>query len=467
MSTKDPIDLETFVAEVADSNFVDARLTNRLRSLVSSLGKDPKLSLPRALDDAGLEGAYRFLSNHRVTPEEILSSHFAATSSRCEGQETVLVLHDSTTFSYRWDGEREGLGRAQPSRARSNQSFYAHVSLAVCADGSRRPLGIAGFKTWTHGEARSGIEYQRWEEQVRAASRELDGLENAIHIADREADDYEMFFALKRDGHRFVVRSQYDRCIEAEGAEHLRELFDQIPAQVERDVPLNRRTTRRTPAHRKIHPEREKREASLCVAATSVSIKKPTYQRKHTVNPTATLTLNVVRVWEPNPPDNAESVEWFLYTTEPIDTPEQQLAIVDAYRTRWVIEEYFKAIKTGCEFEKHQLQDYEALVNLLAVFAPIAYRLLLIRSEARRDPNQPGLNVVSQDELDVLRARGRRKLSESPTAREVYLAIAAMGGHSKYAPDPGWLTLARGFERLEALTEGWVAAKLQLASDQR
>jgi hypothetical protein len=33
---------------------------------------------------------------------------------------------------------------------------------------------------------------------------------------------------------------------------------------------------------------------------------------------------------------------------------------------RWTIEECLKAIKTGCEFEKRQLQDYEALVNLLA-----------------------------------------------------------------------------------------------------
>jgi hypothetical protein len=43
----------------------------------------------------------------------------------------------------------------------------------------------------------------------------------------------------------------------------------------------------------------------------------------------------------------------------------------------------------------------------------------------------------------------------------------ALGGHIKYAPDPGWLTLARGFEKLETLTKGWRAAKLQLGNDQR
>ena len=63
---------------------------------------------------------------------------------------------------------------------------------------------------------------------------------------------------------------------------------------------------------------------------------------------------------------------------------------------------------------------------------------------------------------------GRRKLPEAPTAEDVYLAIAQLGGYIKYAKTPpGWLTLARGFEELQTLTAGWRAAKLQLSSDQR
>jgi IS4 transposase len=49
-----------------------------------------------------------------------------------------------------------------------------------------------------------------------------------------------------------------------------------------------------------------------------------------------------------------------LYTSEPIDTAEQLLTIVDQYRSRWVIEEFFKALKTGCAFEKRQLESYRA-----------------------------------------------------------------------------------------------------------
>jgi hypothetical protein len=202
--------------------------------------------------------------------------------------------------------------------------------------------------------------------------------------------------------------------------------------------------------------------ATLSVAAASVALLKPKRSRAQST----TQAINVVRVWEANPPQNAAPTEWLLYTSEPIETPEQQLAVVDYYRARWTIEEYFKAIKTGCDFEKRQLQDFEALTNLLATFAPIAYRLLLLRTEVARAPDEPATTILSTDQLDVLRDRGRLKLPAEPTVRDAYLAIAALGGHIKYSGNPGWLTLARGYEKLELLVEGWVAAKLQPSSDQ-
>ena len=63
---------------------------------------------------------------------------------------------------------------------------------------------------------------------------------------------------------------------------------------------------------------------------------------------------------------------------------------------------------------------------------------------------------------------GRRPLPQNPTARDVLLAVAALGGHIKYAPDPGWLTIYRGFKKLELLADGWAAAvaEFQSHSDQ-
>jgi hypothetical protein len=62
-----------------------------------------------------------------------------------------------------------------------------------------------------------------------------------------------------------------------------------------------------------------------------------------------------------NCPKGIEPICGYLVTNEPITTKKQVAAVVDAYRTRWVIEELFKALKTGCQFEKRQLESYAAL----------------------------------------------------------------------------------------------------------
>ena len=63
--------------------------------------------------------------------------------------------------------------------------------------------------------------------------------------------------------------------------------------------------------------------------------------------------------------------------------------MVDAYRARWVIEELFKALKTGCQIEKRQMESYGALRIALALFLPIAVRLLALRDAARSEPDAP------------------------------------------------------------------------------
>jgi len=464
----DSIDAETLALEVADSNFGDERLTKRLRTIVAALAAEPGESLTERFDSAGLEAAYRFFANHRITPQEILTPHVEATRGRCAGDADILVVHDTTMFSFRWDGEREGLGRVQRSNVKSSQALYAHVSLAIAADGTRRPLGVAALHHWTRNDAVKGKEHLRWEAQARESSSNLDALATAVHIMDREADDFQMFHALSSNGHRFIVRCVTDRRLETSSGDiKLRELFGSVSATIEQEIQLVRRKEHRVAILRKIHPARSARTARLSVAGATVALKRPETKSHRQLPLPPSLQLNVVRVWEEHPPEGETGVEWYLYTTDPIDTAEQQLTIVDRYRARWVIEEYFKALKTGCDFESRQLGDYEGLVNLLATFTPIAYRMLLIRSEARRAPDESALSVLTEDHITVLRAKGRSKLTASPTTREIYRAVAILGGHIKYSKrDPGWLTLARGLEKLETLTEGYLIAKLQHSRDQ-
>ena len=444
---------------MANNNFSDPRLTERLARIVLAAAENPSLSLPSLFDSAGLEGAYRFFSNPKVEAEEILGPHFAATRARAAHAGTVLVVHDTTDFSFGAEGEREGLGRAY----KSQQTFYGHFSIVLAADGSRTPLGLTGLLTWAR-DVSDIDEHGRWLKQVELAETRLseDSRVRPIHVMDRECDDYVILSSMMERGRHFVVRSKFDRWTDEEGSqEKLRTVLATAECAVERTATLSRRTKRQSPKQAKAHPPRAQRTAKLSVSARRVSLVRPKSQSNRDLLrqcPT-TLDLNVVRVWEASPPDETEPVEWILLTSEPIDTEPQLLAIIDHYRARWTIEEYFKALKTGCSYERRQLQDYESLVNLLATFAPIAYMALLLRTVARQTPEAPASIVISDDELFVLRARGRKKLPPEPTARDILLAVAALGGHIAYAPDPGWLTISRGYAKLATLTEGYLIAK--------
>ncbi|WP_437486863.1 transposase [Sorangium sp. So ce1014] len=148
-----------------------------------------------------------------------------------------------------------------------------------------------------------------------------------------------------------------------------------------------------------------------------------------------------------------------LLTSEPVESDAQMAQLVDWYRARWMVEEFFKALKTGCAYEERQIEDLHGLRNVLALFAPIAWQLLLLRSEARRAPEQPASAVLTPTQLDVLRVFARKPLPDNATARDAFLAIAALGGHLRRNGEPGWQTLGRGYEQLLILVQGWSAAK--------
>jgi hypothetical protein len=210
------------------------------------------------------------------------------------------------------------------------------------------------------------------------------------------------------------------------------------------------------PALKKTFPAREARSARLAVSALRVVLRRPAYLADPWPR---SLAIHVVHVTEVDPPEGVVPVEWTLFTQEPIDTPDQVLRIVDYYRARWLVEEYFRALKVGCAIEKRQNESYEALLNVLAIFVPIAWQLLLLRTLARTEPEAPATEVLTLTQLEVLRAVSRRPLAEKATVNEALGAVAALGGHIRNNGNPGWQVIGRGFEKLLMLELGWVAAK--------
>jgi transposase-like protein len=469
------LDGNQVVIELSAGSFKERRLATRLGGLAARLVAKPSASFPKALvGSAELEAAYRFFGNAAVNPDAILAGHFEGVRLRAEREDTVLALHDTSAITFRHDGERRG----DDGTLLPKQRFFVHLALVVTDDETRRPLGIGGMETWyrgsSFGEGGWHDESNRWSELALLTSQRL-AHKSVVHVMDREADDYWLLHNLISKGERFVVRARIKgartRMLVDDDFRQLHEAVASMETVVERDVKLTKRRKHRSPTQDIIHPPRESRATQLSIAARSLTIKCP---KKHPSQSKArraatlapTLVVNVVRVWEQAPPPGEQPVEWVLLTSDPIATADQILKTVDRYRTRWTIEEYFKALKTGCAYESRQLEDHQSLANALAVFAPIACTLLELRSEARRVPDAPADLVLSKSQIEVLRVMGRMPLPDEPTQRDVLLAVAALGGHIKWNGDPGWLTLARGYADLVMLTAGWEAAKFQLARDQ-
>jgi hypothetical protein len=446
--------------ELADADLGDARLSKRLCLLADRVAERPGESFPKALDDAELEAAYRFFGNEQVTPEAILAPHFRQSVRRAAGLPRIVVAHDTTQFEFGGQTKREGLGRLIKPGA---QGFFGHFSLGMSADAERRPLGLLaletvfrlkksiGHKTWTRDQSLG--ESARWLRSVEAVEERLAGGVEAIHVMDREGDQYSVLAAMEEARRPFVIRSFQDRRLAGEDEARLRAVASAAKVTLRRAVPLSPRPKLFGPKGER-HPARRYRIARLSFAAASVELKRTADARGSKAR---SVRVNVVHVFERKAPQGEPAVEWFLLTNLPIDTPEAIAFAVDCYRARWTVEEFFKALKTGCQFEKRQLESAHGLLNALAIFAPVAWRLLLLRHLARTNRKAPATAALTTQQLEVLRAVAKTPLPKRATARDAMRAVAALGGHIKSNGDPGWIVLGRGMHDLLLLELGWRA----------
>jgi Transposase DNA-binding/Transposase DDE domain len=446
-------------SEYEGSKLGDVRRQKRVRALAQALERDPAASLPTATKtDAALEAAYRFLGNDAVSKDGILAGHYDQTVERAALEPLVLAVHDTTEFKFRGEETREGLG---PLRGHG-QGFFGHFTLLVAPGELRRALGVIAVQTIvratngkrptpTTGQSR---EAARWKKGAALAEERLDGRTAVVHVMDREGDSYDLWAELVSAGHRFVIRNAKNRLLD-EGIE-LSDLIANAKTVVTREVQLSRRRQEKIVFNRKRHPARAGRIARLGLSAQTVMIPRP--KRCSKALPER-LKINFVHVHEIETNGDEEPVEWLLATTEPIETVTDIERVADMYRSRWVIEEYFKSLKTGCAFEKRQLESEHTLSNLLAVLVPIAWRLLLLRSLARDLASAPATEALTDTQIQVLVATSNKKLSPNLTVREALIAVAGLGGHIKNNGEPGWIVLGRGFESLLMLEAGWKAAK--------
>ncbi len=464
--------------EMAGGDLGDDRLNARRDRLIDVLEQSPDTGFPAACaSDGDVEALYRFLRNPRVSLRAVLEPHLAATQARCRALDEVLVIHDTTECSFAGAQVRAGLTPLGPRR----QGFWVHAALAVSAEGLRAPLGLVSVLPFVRKAAPGRRPKPHWRERFRdpdklsrrwpasvtAARARLGAARRAIHLMDREGDSYELLATMATHGDRFVVRLHYDRRVVPDGEVpapgRLREALPRTDVRIEREVALSPRrvNAQRTPLLTR-QPPRDGRVATLRFAARPVTLQRP---RDHRAPLPATLAVNVVYAWEVNPPVGEPPVEWWLVTTEPVETADQILQVVDWYRTRWLIEEFFKCLKTGCAYEKRQLESLDTLLVALALLAPIAWQLLLLRHLARALPDAPARVALTARQIRVLRAVGGT-LPQRPTTRDALRAVARLGGHLRQNGEPGWLVLGRGMQKLLRMEAGWAAAEQARGCDQ-
>lgn len=456
--------------EVLSAALGDSRRTERFADVVAKFAVDPSASVPVAMgDEAGREGYYRLMRNEAIDHFDLIAPHLDRTAQRSEALDVVVVAHDTTTFAFDVrDGEvtREHLARLSSRR----QGFLWHASLALSADGLRTPLGLIHSRPFVHdndeidSEARAfwddcgGIyqnEQDRWFESVAAAEERLASVHKVVHVMDREGDDFRTLVGMEACGYHFVIRMLKDRnvCDGPRRADKrkLREALDEVSwSEQTRSVELSARSKSQAGPN---HPVRRAREAKLKVRATTVEVRRPD-NVKAALSPNR-LEVHVVEVLEVEPPQDQEPVHWLLVTDQPIDDEEAIWQIVDWYRARWVIEEYFKAIKTGTAYKKVQHKQARTLLSALATKAIVAWDLLVLRHLGRHAPKQPAEDVLNPVQIKVLRGLKPKLVPKEPTVADAMAAVAGLGGHIKYNGPPGWLVLGRGWRKMLEVEKGF------------
>lgn len=421
-------------------------------------------SIPLVCQDwANTKAAYRFFSNDRVSEADILAGHFQSTHDRAAATEgLVLVLHDTTEFSYqRESSEAIGItksinsGRDKAGRLRSHTvcGILMHSSLAVTFDGV--PLGLAAVKFWTRKKfkgtaalkkkinpTRIPIEKKesvRWLENLKQSTQLLDHPGRCIHIGDRESDIYELFCAAQEIGTHFLIRTCVDR-LAGDGDHTIADEMDEVAVKG-----LHRIEVRDSNGD----PD----QAVLEIRYRKIRVLPPIGKQ----NRYPALTLTVIHAEERGTPKNRKKIDWKLITDLPVRSRTDAIEKLEWYALRWKIEVFHKILKSGCKAEESKLRTAQRLTNLISLFCILSWRVFWMTMLNRSAPDAPPTLALTATEIGVL----DRLVNNKPKARQKTLShylikIARLGGYLARAsdPPPGNTVMWRGLSRLTDIALG-------------
>lgn len=401
-------------------------------------------------------GFGRFLANSKVTVDRLIAGWSDQTAVAAGGRH-VLAIQDTSEISFHTTSEhRRGLGEiGKGGRARG---LLLHAMLALDAQ-SGACLGLAGGQIWTrrgrvkvaHQKRRSDDkESHRWIATAEQGKRTLAAARMVTMVSDRESDIFAVWARVPDENVHLIARSMHDRRL-ADGTS-LYKTATSFAVCGTRTIELPEREHKRTA-----------RPARLSLRFGVVELARP----HRTIELPKSVSLTFIEVIEEDPPRGAEPVHWRLLTTHPVANAKAAWQIVDWYKMRWAIEQFWRLLKLqGLQLEDSQLQTAERLIKLTAIAAKAAittFQLLQARDGRSHEPASLAFADHEIALLDKLNARteGATALQKNPHPRASLAwaawIIAKLGGWDGYpsSKPPGPITFKHGLERFHTMVQAW------------
>ena len=470
------------IEELKTADLQDKRLDKRFTQVLDAVAKKPSYSIPAACGGfKETAAAYRFFDNENVTFESVLKPHREQTFVRMAAQPIVILAQDTTEIDVTRP-EQCVIG-AGPLDGGKRRGAFLHPLHAFTPDGTS--LGTVDAVAWTRDDeplappkerakkrARTPIEQKeswRWVETLNkcsAVARDLPTTQ-VIAVADSEADIYELFVTAQAEDVNWIVRACHNRGLAHEHEEDeedwdeagklLREHVLATPVLHTKKISVRGRKAKVGCETRGRRQTRQPRRAEVEVRASSVKLCPP-YRSDRKLPP---VTLNVVLVREINPPAGEEAVEWILLTNLPIDDAEQVRLVVEYYCVRWMIEVFFRTLKSGCRIEQRRFEDMDRLLPCVALYMIVAWRTLYVCRLGRSCPDVSCEAVFEPAEWKAVHQVVHRKAPPSvpPTLSEMVTMVAQLGGYIVRPRDnpPGPQTIWIGLQRTHDFALCWQA----------
>lgn len=430
----------------------DQRRTKRAVYMAQRIAENPSASFPEIFENwSDLKAAYDLFDADGVSFAAIAGPHWERTRVCRPGR--YLVINDTTEADF---GIRRKISGLQPTGNGTGRGFLLHSALVVGAD-SEEIVGLAGqvirYRKPAPKEENASERLARereseiWGEVIDQVGPPPEGVQ-WIHTLDRGADNFEVFCHLVEQGDDWVVRAtQRHRKILTPSNEKkpLETYLQELPAAGTFTL------------HLRARPKQPARTATIEVRYGPLLMPAPFHKsgfvKEHHPGP---IAMGVVWAHEVNAPAGIEPLDWVLYTSLPVETFEDARRVIGYYEKRWLIEEWHKALKTGCREEDRQLKTSERLEAMTGLLSVVAVRLVQLKAVARTDPERPAESVVPAAWIRML-SRVRQRLDPARlTIRQFYRELAKLGGFLGRTRDgePGWITIWRGWGKLHLMIRG-------------